>query len=239
MTTSLALCFDAPMQSWGTRARGIVRDSTAEPTKSGVIGVLGAALGVERDDEPRIAELAELRLGVRVDREGLLERDYHTTQDVPTTQGTGHRTVVSERYYLANALFLVVLEGERLLLERVADAIRNPRYPMFFGRKAYVPSRPLLLPEAAPVDRGLDEMIAEHSWLEPSDLARNRALRDKERSALRTVVDCAPTQAGAEARNDQPVSFAHDHRRHGPRTVLVSQTPLTDRMIVEGVSLCS
>ena len=233
---TLALCFDAPMQSWGIRSRGVIRDSTAEPTKSGVVGVLAAALGVERDDTTRIAELAALRLGVRVDREGALERDYHTTQNVPTTQGTGHRTVVSERYYLANALFLVVLEGDGNTLERAHAALQRPRYPIFFGRKAYVPTRPLLFPGSAPVPTPLDEVIATHPWLEPSETARGRATSP---TTLRTVTECGPTEPRAELRNDHPLSFAHGNRQHGPRSVIVSEVPLTPAMISAGEALCS
>jgi CRISPR system Cascade subunit CasD len=139
---SLALCFDAPMQSWGIRSRGIIRDTMPEPTKSGVVGVVAAALGIDRNDDAALAEVARLRLAVRVDREGVMERDYHTTQNVPTTQGTGHRTVVSQRYYLADALFLVVLEGDERLLTRVAAAVERPHWRLCFGRKAYVPARP-------------------------------------------------------------------------------------------------
>lgn len=239
MTASLALCFDAHMQSWGVRARSVLRDTMSEPTKSGVVGVLAAALGIERDDDASVAELAGLRLGVRVDREGVLERDFHTTQNVPTTLGTGHRTVISERYYLADALFLVVVEGAEPLLDRVAHAVGHPRYRMFFGRKAYVPSRPLLLPDAAPVVVGLEDVITGHPWLEPSERARRHALSDGDRPTLRTVIDCPPNRPGALVRNDHPVSFADGNRRHGPRTVIVGETPLTDRMINDGVSLCS
>ena len=108
---SIALCLDAPMQSWGTRSRGSIRDTAREPTKSGVVGLIAAALGVPRDESDCLAELSTLRMGVRVDREGILERDYHVTQNVPTTSGSGHRTALSHRYYLADAVFLVVLVG--------------------------------------------------------------------------------------------------------------------------------
>ncbi|WP_434581810.1 type I-E CRISPR-associated protein Cas5/CasD [Carbonactinospora thermoautotrophica] len=146
---TLLLCFDAPLQSWGTMSRFVVRDTVTEPTKSGVVGLLAAALGVARDDTDGIARLAALRLGVRVDREGVVERDYHTVQNVPTTAGTGHRTVVTERYYLADALFLVGLEGEPGLLAELYQAVQRPRWPLFFGRKAFVPARPLVSTGAA------------------------------------------------------------------------------------------
>ncbi|TCO62887.1 type I-E CRISPR-associated protein Cas5/CasD [Actinocrispum wychmicini] len=235
---SLALCFDAPMQSWGTRSRGVIRDTSLEPTKSGVVGLLAAALGIDRDNNNAIAELAQLRLAIRVDREGILERDYHTTQNVPTTQGTGHRTVVSERYYLADALFLVVLEGRQQLLTSVAGAVRQPHWRLSFGRKAFVPARPLLPPDAAPIRASAETVLTEHGWLEPSPYLRATAHRDTQRPGLRTVVECPPNTVGAEARYDHPITFTPGQRRFAPRTVLVSDVPLTDTMITTGESLC-
>jgi CRISPR system Cascade subunit CasD len=235
MSHTLVLRVDAPLQSWGQRARGVLRDTSMEPTKSGIVGVLAAACGVERDDEKQIAELAELRLGVRVDREGLLERDYHTTQNVPTTQGTGHRTVVSERYYLADALFLVALEGSRELVTQLGEAVTNPHWPLYFGRRAFVPARPLFdcVQEAS-----LEDVLRSHRWLEHPE--RIAELDDVQRElALRTVVDCPPSAPGAEARNDVPVSFADGARRYATRTVLVDDVPLTPAMIPTEESRCS
>lgn len=75
ISTSLALCLDAPMQSWGIQSTAGIRDTATEPTKSGIVGLLAAALGVPRDDDESIAVLAGLHLAVRVDREGSIERD--------------------------------------------------------------------------------------------------------------------------------------------------------------------
>jgi CRISPR system Cascade subunit CasD len=239
---SLALCFDAPMQSWGTRSHGIIRDTAREPTKSGVVGVLAAALGVDRDDDAGIARLAALRLAVRVDREGILERDYHTTQNVPTTLGTGHRTVLSERYYLADALFLVVLEGDRGQLSDIETALTQPRWPIFFGRKAFVPARPLL--GTADTGRGLcdasaDDVVATHLWLELDPRTRPTERTKDHPVGLRTVTDCVPTLAEAELRHDVPVRFTQGDRRHATRTVHTSYVPLTPDMIPTGAPTCS
>jgi CRISPR system Cascade subunit CasD len=225
---TLALCFDAPMQSWGIRSHGVIRDTTFEPTKSGVVGLLAAAMGIEREDDAAIGELARLRLGVRVDREGILERDYHTAQNVPTTLGTGHRTVVSQRYYLADALFLVVLEGDERLLSRVAAALQEPRWPLFFGRKAYLPARPVLSPDAAPLAMSMGKVLAEHAWLEPSSRIRagTRKKSDADQVLLRTVVECPADQLKAEVRYDQPVSFIQGNRRFAARSVLVGDVTL-------------
>ncbi|ANN17251.1 type I-E CRISPR-associated protein Cas5/CasD [Amycolatopsis orientalis] len=232
MTATLALCFDAPMQSWGTRSRGIIRDTAREPTKSGVVGLLAAARGVERDDEDTIAELAALRLGVRVDREGLLERDYQTAQNVPTTHGSGHRTVVSERYYLADALFLVLLEGPETRLAQLRDAIITPQWPLCFGRRAFVPARPLV---CCLRNEPLDHVIRTHPWLEPPE----RVHEPDFDVGLRTILDGPADAAGAELRHDFPISFAHDDRRFATRTVVTGDTPLTPDMITTGVPSCS
>jgi CRISPR system Cascade subunit CasD len=77
MTTStLLLRLAGPMQSWGTQSRFGIRDTGLEPSKSGVIGLLCAALGWGREHD--VTDLAELRMGVRVDRAGVLRTDYHT-----------------------------------------------------------------------------------------------------------------------------------------------------------------
>ncbi|MFD9734628.1 type I-E CRISPR-associated protein Cas5/CasD [Umezawaea sp. NPDC059074] len=236
MTRTLALCFDAPMQSWGIRARGILRDTAMEPTKSGTLGVLAAAMGIDRDDTPRLKRLAALRLGVRVDREGLLERDFHTTQNVPTTAGRGHRTVVSERYYLADALFLVALEGPSDLIAEIGDSVQRPRWPVYLGRRAFVPTRPLFLGFH---DTTLEQVLREHVWLEHPDRIRQHDRFATDRLGLRVVVDCEAKAVGAQLRHDVPLSFAQIDRQFATRSVLVDHVPLTDDMITPGDRSCS
>ena len=64
------------MQSWGIQSRYTRRDTGLEPSKSGVIGLLSAALGRPRNSD--LSDLASLRMGVRVDRPGTVQSDYHT-----------------------------------------------------------------------------------------------------------------------------------------------------------------
>lgn len=237
----LALRFDAPMQSWGVRSRFTHRDTMREPTKSGVVGLLGAALGTERTDRGRIAELAGLRMAVRVDREGIVERDYQVTTDVPTTKGAGHRNVVSHRYYLADALFLVLLQGERVFLERVAAAVCHPRWPLFFGRKAHVPASPLILAESRGLGTGirrestLEEALAEHPWQE-----EHRELWDRAEDApmLRAVVEVPAAEADAEPRYDVPVTFESGNREFRQRYVCVCHVPVLETR-EEGSAPCT
>ncbi|MBU1405405.1 MAG: type I-E CRISPR-associated protein Cas5/CasD, partial [Proteobacteria bacterium] len=140
---TLLLRLVGPMQSWGTTSRFDQRDTGKEPSKSGVIGLLAAAMGIDRENWPDLEPLTRLALGVRHDRPGVPKRDYQTagcaTGDTiikadgkPSKDG-----VVSQRFYLADAAFLVGLEGDdRVFLEKVHAALRNPVWPLALGRKS-------------------------------------------------------------------------------------------------------
>nr|WSZ19388.1 type I-E CRISPR-associated protein Cas5/CasD [Streptomyces canus] len=237
---TLLMRFDAPMQSWGTRSKFARRDTGTEPTKSGVVGLLAAALGVSRDDERSISELAQLRMGVRVDREGIVEQDFHTVQNVPNTEGKNHRTVVTKRYYLADALFLCALEApDDELLRRLHHALLHPRWPLYFGRKAFVPARPIVSSghrePPAITDETLEEALAHYPWLENQPRARRRAQAESGTKAatwLRTVVDADPSTLDVELRCDHPITFSEQDRRYAPRAVHISHVPLTSEMLV-------
>ena len=170
---TLLLKFVAPMQSWGSRSRFDVRDTEREPTKSGVLGLVAAALG--RDRAEPIEDLARLRLGVRVDREGVVRYDFQTAKDVirasvpreqwlrarkrGTTTGT-QDTVTSRRYYLADAAFLVGLEGDGDLLLVIEEALKRPRWTLFLGRKGYLPGEPVYFPDGGLTEAPLEEALA-------------------------------------------------------------------------------
>lgn len=68
------------LASWGDIAVGDIRPSYRYPSKSAVIGLLAAALGVKRDDTDKLSELFKLQFSVRVDAFGVPIEDYHTIQ---------------------------------------------------------------------------------------------------------------------------------------------------------------
>jgi CRISPR system Cascade subunit CasD len=188
------------------QSRFTVRDTGLEPSKSGVLGLLGAALG-RRRDEP-VADLVALTMGVRVDREGRLASDYHTAQDVFKAKGGTKPTEVSRRYYLADARFLVGLAGEdRALLARLHDALRDPHWPLYLGRKAFVPGEPVWIEDGLCPDSGLHRALQDHPWV-------GRCAQEARPPRLRLVFE-DPT--GDEVRPDQPLSFSE--RRFAPRRV--------------------
>ncbi len=209
---TLLLRLAGPMQSWGTQSRFGVRDTGLEPSKSGVLGLLCAALGRPRW-EP-VDDLAILVMGVRVDREGTVERDYHTIQKVARASQGREETVLSERFYLADADFLVGLSGEDLpLLHRLDAALRAPRWALFLGRKAFPPGVPVALPGGGVrPEMPLEEALRSEPW-------RPRSARIKP-DALRVVLE---RPDGPEVRQDQPEPGpAFLHRRFMPRTVLTT-----------------
>jgi CRISPR-associated protein (Cas_Cas5) len=92
-----------------------------------------------REDD--VSDLAALRFGVRTDRAGRVVRDYHTALDiVPAAGGKPNRSVISERYYLADASFLAGLEGDCGLLELIHNALERPAVPLSLGRRSCPPS---------------------------------------------------------------------------------------------------
>lgn len=224
--STLLLRLAGPLQSWGTQGRFGLRDAGREPSKSGVIGLLCAALGRARH-EP-VDDLATLTMGVRVDREGAVGRDYQTTgggrwrgapYGVAEPDGTLGGTVLSDRFYLADADFLVGLSAEtevqEALLCELDRALAASVWPLALGRRSYVPGVPPRLPDAAPLGPGLREgdlldVLRAYPWLD----ARGEALPAR----VRFVLDAAPGST-ADVRADVPLSFVSSARRFATRAV--------------------
>lgn len=188
-TATLLLHLSAPLQSWGIDSKFDTRRTGREPSKSGVIGLIAAALGVRRSDDEAVAKLAAMRFGVRVDREGRLERDYQIAK--------ADKPYVTYRYYLADACFTVGLESEdEDMLHKIEEALQHPAFPLFLGRRSCPPV-------------GRLSMGIKNASLED-------ALKDglpTEKSAVRFLFETKPGERGILLR-DQPVSFDSTHRKH-------------------------
>lgn len=208
---TLLLRLEGPMQSWGITSRFDERDTGLEPSKSGVIGLLCAALG--RDRAASVDDLAGLRMGVRVDREGIPRREFLTAAG-RIMQADGKlkdKVVVSPRYYLSDASFLVGLEGEdEALLVCLDRALATPACPLFLGRKAFAPGRPVRLENGSLRLGALLEVLRTHPL--GAQFAPKAARSHPVRFALES-------DAEGVLRLDQPTGpFAQ--RLFGPRHVL-------------------
>ena len=194
--STLLLRFAAPMQAWGADSRFDIRKTNREPTKSGVVGLLAAALGLQRDAP--LNELTALRMGVRVDREGVLLRDFHMVHGEKSSY-------VTTRYYLCDAVFLVgVFSEDEALMRRLEEAVRCPAFPLFLGRRSCPPEGRVCL--------GLRAMTLEDALTSEPSLAAHGAVQQNER--LRMVLE---DPRGTARLRDMPISFSPFDRQYGYR----------------------
>ena len=172
---TLLLRFAAPLQAWGIDSKFETRNTEREPSKSGVIGLLAAALGYKRTEPEKLEVLNALRFGVRVDQEGKLLRDYHTAR-------SDKSSYVTNRYYLSDAVFLVALEGEESLLKKLEYAVSHPAFPLYLGRRACPPTVPLCLGLRA---SGLLETLQKEAPLAKNPRDTARIITDARRMPIR------------------------------------------------------
>jgi len=213
---TLLLQLAGPMQSWGTTSRFDQRDTGKEPSKSGVVGLLAAALGIDRNNWTDLEPLANLSMGIRHDRPGVPKRDYQTagcaaTDSIIKADGTQAKDgVVSQRIYLADAVFLVVLEGDdHALLEKAHVKLKNPTWPLTLGRKSYAPSEPIWMQNGVQ-DAPLKVILKRWPWI-----ATPRQWEDPPENLL---ISLESEDGSGVLKMDQPLSsFAE--RRFGARFV--------------------
>ncbi len=145
----LLIRLEGVLQSWEDSSKLDYRNTGDFPSKSGVVGMLGCALGLERGNKA-LGEMSKaLNMIVRADRAGELLIDYHTVTSKKMLNAKGESrsvggTIISNRSYLQDASFLVGLTGERELLHKLEEALRKPKWEMYLGRKSCVPSVPIL-----------------------------------------------------------------------------------------------
>ena len=197
--STLLLRLAAPLQAWGTGSKFEVRRTNREPSKSGVIGLLAAALGLRRDAD--LSRLSALRFGVRVDRNGEVIKDFHMAKADKTSY-------LTYRYYLSDAIFLVGLESEdRSFLEQIERALRNPCFPLFLGRRSCPPTLPLVL--------GIREDALETALRGEEN--QNKDMKSIRQSHRYIRLDCGAGEQEGAVVQDLPVSFNPMKREFGYR----------------------
>jgi CRISPR system Cascade subunit CasD len=158
MNTYLLFHLYGPMAAWGDTAVGEFRPSHEHPTRSAVLGLAAAALGIRRHEQDRLQALERsCRVAVRLDAPGEVLRDYHTTQVPPEQRKVRYytrrdellasklHTILSQRDYRTDAAASIALSATDkppISLQQIADALRRPKLPLYLGRK----SCPLALP---------------------------------------------------------------------------------------------
>jgi CRISPR system Cascade subunit CasD len=197
---------DAPMQSWGFSSRFERRTTGLHPTKSGVVGMICAALGLAKgsDDEkallPQLAGLKMTSVCIPRQQQGQGQdtvthmrrlEDFHTVLGTRRAGGGFNpNPVVSRREYLTDARFGVILRGDGALLRKVSAAVEDPRWGLWFGRKNCIP--------AEPISRGVH---AEEGG------AWKALVGDVSPEEFSNVAETDGFGAGTDSIPDQPISF--------------------------------
>ncbi len=213
----LALRLVGPLQSWGFDSQYNRRNTGLMPTKSGIAGICCAALGYSRGSRAEHEFLAKFNhvqmTAIAIHRWGAEEalpvqrlQDYHTVQNTKTADGKTKDCHITHRQYLTDASFGVLLDGSKWLLKEIADALVNPVWGIWLGRKTCIPSAPVLA-----------------------------GLRDDKDDALHLIIGNEPLGSftrqeevpdfaeGRDSLPDMPVSFATEKRLFSPRRVRMLQ----------------
>ncbi len=214
-STHLALLLDAPLQSWGYQSKFDRRTSFSSPTRSGILGMLCAAMGVDRADSETLAEFADLEITVYTLQNNGRLTDYHTVGGgynrkthqrnlVSTAEGKPRKDPVQTyREYLQSSTFGVVLRGPRNQLEPIGEALQNPRWGIWLGRKACIP--------ASPVMQGLfdtEEAALQHLCQQAGTPNASRVCRE-----------AASFEDGTDTLMDTPLDY--QTRQFAPRRIAV------------------
>lgn len=148
----VVLRLEGALQSWGEDSHWNHRDTGEFPTKSGILGMLGCALGLEKGDQALIELEQAFTMAVRADRAGTRLVDFHTVTGSPLLTADGKprsvgNTFISRRDYLQDACFTVFLQIDPKWRGRVKEALKNPIWPIYLGRKNCIPSKPVFMEE--------------------------------------------------------------------------------------------
>jgi CRISPR system Cascade subunit CasD len=195
-----------------------------------VVGLLAAALGRPRNAD--ISDLMQFQMAVRIDRGGALRRDFQTAGGGKLPDGRDYgvakansgkpATVTSSRYYLADADFRVALGSDNVaLLRSISVALVDPAWPLYLGRKAFVPNADLFqrIREGVPVL----ECLRAEPWFFRS-LAERR--RREGQPMLRVVVEVEETDNADDVRTDVTNSFAtREFQLRHVKTEWITLTP--------------
>ncbi|MCX5846606.1 MAG: type I-E CRISPR-associated protein Cas5/CasD [Deltaproteobacteria bacterium] len=213
----LVLRLEGPLQSWGFDSQYNRRNTGLMPTKSAIAGICCAALGLPRGSEKEQAFLASFgkvrMLAIAIPRSGVKKelpvrrlQDYHTVQHTKTAEGKNKDCHITYRQYLTDASFGILLTGVSPLLKQIANALGNPAWGIWLGRKTCIPS--------APVFAGLKD-------------SRDDALRlligEKSLKSFTRQEEVETFSEGRDTLPDAPVSFATERRLFSPRRVRTLQ----------------
>jgi CRISPR system Cascade subunit CasD len=223
--SALAFYIDAPLQSWGASSKFQYRETNSFPTKSALIGLIAAALGIDKhgaDETNKLRTLTDLKLTVvRVEKpEHKPSRmmDFHTVgggydkkaplwekMSIPKkASGAPFGTVITRRSYLTDASFIAILEGELETLQQVHSALMDPVWGVWFGRKTCLPASPLTPTMGEERQQAFDALL---------ERLPEQTAAPIEQFEYQEEIDVSSPTDGSFYQSDQPIAFG---QHHGP-----------------------
>ncbi len=242
LNNTIFLRLEGPLQAWGTQeSKFVIRASDEAPTKSGIIGLLCASMGISRREAKEwFPRFHKLKIGVRIDRPGIRWWDYNTIgAKIGSLTAVGKpkytattkeiETLLSRREFLCDASFLVAIRGEPQLIQLIHEALLNPKWTLYLGRKSCPPSVPIHSGDIVSHD-DLVSALKSIPW-------RPRSKNDKKPEKLTCLTDWTPTDDkpyapdDAEIWYDMPDSF--ERPSHHPRFVIREELSIGEGKDVE------
>ena len=207
------------MQAWGASSKYQYRETNNFPTKSGIIGMIAAAMGIDKhcpNEEKFIAPLAELGFtAIHLPKKHSPTTrlmDFHTVGGgydknaslrekmsiPPKATGAPFGTVITRRSYLTDGSFAILLEGDKDTLHSIAKALTNPVWGIWFGRKTCLPATPLTPTHGESAQEGLDQLLQKLPDQNPIPLEQ-----------LEYQTDATMTQLGDGTfqQSDEPIAY--------------------------------
>jgi len=221
----LALRFEGPLQSWGFDSQYNRRNTGLMPTKSALAGICCAAFGYPRGSDKEhefLSSFGKVRMTAidiprSVSKKELPVRrlqDFHTVQNTRRASGSINKDcVLTYRQYLTDAAFGILLEGDTVLLGKIATALADPKWGIWLGRKTCIPSAPVLI--------GLKEKHGNVQGLlkKSGDEALRLIIGEKPLESFTHQEEVQTFTEGRDTLPDVPLSFATEKRLFSPRRV--------------------
>lgn len=204
---TILLKLAGPLQSWGTNSHFEYRRTDNYPSKSAIIGMILAAMGIRRGvDENLIIELNKFDFALRIDQEGDILEDYHIVQNRLKEASF----YVTKRYYLEDAVFLAALGSEnRAVIAEIEHALKYPHFQPFMGRRSCPVPADFFL---GVFEEGVIEILKTYPW-QAASWFKKKQRHDPKYHTFVYADSHLLKQAVRKRRKDKVASFSQKNRQ--------------------------
>ena len=204
---TILLKLAGPLQSWGTNSHFEYRRTDNYPSKSAIIGMILAAMGIRRGvDENLIIELNKFDFALRIDQEGDILEDYHIVQNRLKEASF----YVTKRYYLEDAVFLAALGSENgAVIAEIEHALKYPHFQPFMGRRSCPVPADFFL---GVFEEGVIEILKTYPW-QAASWFKKKQRHDPKYHTFVYADSHLLKQAVRKRRKDKAISFSQKNRQ--------------------------